>query len=101
MLLFTTKFLGAIRASQIAVGVHRKALGMPKKSYLPTCQQRYRECQQAPGVRLLDKEEWREHHCVVPVVDAAGAAAFVFEKPRLEGTEKEYAYHIAHGVSHT
>jgi hypothetical protein len=46
---------------------------------------------------MRDKEERREHHRKIPVVDSAGDAASVLEKPGLERAEKEDAYEITYG----
>ena len=95
------KFLGTILAAEIAVGILRETFGVPEKRDLPSSQQRHRECQQAPCVGLLHKEQRSEHHGVVPVIDATGAATLVFQKPSLEGTEKEDANHVAHRIGQT
>ena len=44
------------------------------------------------------KYEWGEHHCEIPIIYAAVGAATVAENPRMEGTEEEYAYHVANSV---
>ena len=39
-----------------------------------------------------------EHHCEIPIVDAAIGATAVLHKPSLKGTEEEDANHIADAV---
>ena len=46
-------------------------------------------------VKARNKQEGGAKHCKIPVIDSAGRTAFVFHKPRLEGTEKQDADHVA------
>ena len=48
---------------------------------------------------MPDKKQGCEHHGIVPVVDPAGAAAFVLHEPALEGTEEQNADQVAHGIN--
>ena len=65
---------------------------------LPPYEQSDRQYQKAPCVCLADEEQRCEHHRKVPVIDAASAAAFVLQEPRLERAEEHNAYHIAHRI---
>jgi len=94
-----TKLLRTVLASEIAVGVFRKALRMSEKGDFPSDQQGYRQRQQTPCIGFLDKEQWREHHGIVPVVDATSGTTFVFQKPSLERTEKQDADDVAHRIN--
>ena len=64
----------------------------------PTDEQRNRKREEAPCVRFHHEKERREHHGIIPVVNPAGAAAFVFEKPRLKRAEKQDANHITDSI---
>ncbi len=61
----------------------------------PFCQQDKGENEQAPCIRRSDKHKRCEHHGIIPVVNAAAAAAFVLHEPRLKRTEKQNTGHIA------
>ena len=71
---------------------------MPVESDLPADHQDQRLGQKSPGERVLDKEQRCEHHRKIPVVDPAGAAALILQKPCLERAEEQDADHIAHRV---
>jgi hypothetical protein len=71
---------------------------MSEKRNLPAHQQGYRQCQQTPCIGFLDKEQWREHHGIIPVVDATGRTTFVFQEPCLEWTEKQDANDVTHRI---
>ena len=71
---------------------------MPVERDLPPYQKREGKNEKAPCIEPLYKEQRREHHGIVPIVDPARAAAFVLHEPGLERTEKENAYNVAHGI---
>ena len=71
---------------------------MEKKCDLPAEQKSQRERQKAPCVPVQDKEERCKHHGIIPVVDPAGTAALVFQKPGLERTEKQNTDHVTDGI---
>ena len=71
---------------------------MQIKGDLPSQQKDDRHCQKAPGVCSSYKKYRGEDHGIVPVIDAACAAALAFKKPALKGTEKQDADHVAHGI---
>ena len=71
---------------------------MPVEGDLPSGHQRDGHGQEAPRIDMLHKEERREHHGIVPVIDPAGAAALVLHEPCLEGTEEQDADNIADEV---
>ena len=98
LILVGAELLGAVPTVEIAVGRLGKALGVLVEGDLPAGQQGHRQHQQAPGVGLAHEEQRREHHGVVPVVDPAGAAALVLQKPALEGTEEQDADHVTDRV---
>lgn len=93
------EFFLAIFATDTLIGGRRKAFGVPPSCDLPAQKQEEREGDQCPRIGARDENEGREHHCEVPVVDAAIGAASIFHKPSLEGAEKQNADHIAHAVS--
>ena len=97
LFLVRAELLSAVAALEIRVGVLGESFRMSVERDLPSYQQGDRKHQQAPRIRLADKEQ-RKHHREIPVVDAARAAAFVFEEPRLERAEEHDAYHVAHRV---
>ena len=72
---------------------------MSVEGNLPSGKQRNGQQKQAPRIIPLEKEKRSKHHGVVPVVDAAGATALVFQKPALERAEKQDADHVADRVS--
>ena len=92
------QLFGAIRAAEVIVCGVREPFGMPVERHLPPNEQRDGQRQQAPGIGLCHEKQGREHHGVVPVVDPARRAALVFQKPALEGTEEQYADHVADGI---
>ena len=55
------------------------------------------EAKEGIGVYTRNEDEWGEHHCKIPVVDATGGATSVFHNPGLERTEKEDANDVADG----
>ena len=69
------------------------------KCDLPSYEQCDGQRKKPPGIRLHDKEERREHHRIVPVVDPACAAAFIFQEPCLERAEEEDTDHVADRIS--
>lgn len=96
-----TELFGAVAAAQIAVCRRGETLGMTVEGHFPADQQSDGKSQQAPGIGFLYEKQGREHHGVVPVVDAAGAATAVLEEPGLERTEKENADHVTDGIERT
>ena len=66
---------------------------------LPSDQKCKRHGKQYMKKAGLYKEKRCKHHGIVPIINPAGAAAFIFEKPGLEGTEKQDTYDIANGIS--
>ena len=71
---------------------------MQVKCYFPTEKQDHGHYQETPCIPPLHKKERGKHHGVVPVVDPAGAAAFILQEPGLKRAEKQNTYHIAHRV---
>ena len=72
-----------------------KALGMQPCGKLPNEQKEKRNAEKPPRVIMRNKDQRREHHGVIPIIDAAAATAFILHKPGLEGAEEENADHIA------
>ena len=93
-----TELFGAVFAMEIGVGVFGKPFRMAEEGDFPADEQGHGEGQKAPGVAAPHEEEGREHHGIIPVIDAAGAAALVLEEPGLEGTEELDADDIADGI---
>ena len=61
--------------------------------------QRNCHCDKRIRMGMPYEYKWSEHHCVIPVVNAAASAAFVLHKPCLERAEKQNTYHITYGES--
>ena len=85
----------AVFAVQVFVRRLGEALGSAVERDLPAEQQKHGHSQKRPGIETFDEEKRCEHHRVIPVIDAAGAAAFVLQEPGLERAEKQDADHIA------
>ena len=62
---------------------------------LPTQKQSQCTAKQAIRIQARYKYEGSKHHSKIPVIDAAGGAAPILHKPRLEGTEEQDANDIA------
>ena len=93
------ELLATVLAAKIAVRVLREAFRMTEKSNLPACQKRNGKRQETPCVAFLDKEQRREHHGIVPIVDAAGGTALVFQEPGLERTKEQDTDDVTDSVS--
>jgi hypothetical protein len=93
------EIFGTVAAVQVLVGFFRKTLWMPVESDLPPDQKKDGKQQQAPCVSSPDKEQGCKHHGIVPVIDSAGAAALILQKPALERTEEKDTDHIADRIS--
>ena len=74
---------------------------MSGKCDLPADEQRDGKYKEPPGIRFHHKEERCEHHRIIPVVDPAGTAAFIFQKPCLERAEEQDSDHVADRISAT
>ncbi len=74
------QFFRAVLAAKVFIRPFTEPFGMPVKGDLPADQQSYRQREKAPGIGLLNEEQRREHHSIVPIIDAAGAAALVFHE---------------------
>ena len=94
-----TQLFGTVPALQIIIRTFRKPFRMQVKGDLPADKQRHRQRQQAPGITSSHKKQRSEHHGIVPVINSAGTAAFVFHEPCLKRTEEEYADNIADRIS--
>lgn len=92
------ELFGAVFAGKAIVGRFVKPLGMKLVKNLPHQKQKKRYPQKAPGIKRGDEEKRREHHRKIPVINTTARTATVFHKPRLEGTEKQYTYHIANRI---
>ena len=92
------EFFCAVGAFQISVRVFGETLRILKERDFPSDEQRYCQEQKAPCQNASDKEQRSKHHCVIPIVDSAGTAAFVLKKPGLERAEKQYANHVTDGI---
>ena len=65
---------------------------------LPRDKESQGDTEQAPGERVRDEHEGGEHHCVIPIIYTAAAAALILHKPSLEGAEEKNADHITYGI---
>ena len=96
-----TELFRTILAMQVAVGGLRKALRISEERDLPPCHEGDGDHQKAPGIGLLHEKQGREHHGVVPIINAAGAAALILQEPGLEGTKEQNADHVTDGIKGT
>ena len=91
-----TELLSAVFTVKAAVCHRRKTFRMQVKGYFPAEHEDQRHNQKRPRIGFPDEKERSKDHGIVPIVDPAGAAAFVFHKPALERAEKENTYHITY-----
>ena len=96
--LMAAELLRAVGAGKALVAAGRKPLWVEVTLHLPLNHQTQSCTQEGPGVGIGNEQKGREHHGVVPVVDAAGGAAAVFHDPGLEGAEKQNADDVADGI---
>ena len=99
-------FVGAelfftVGAGKALVGRLIEPLRVAVVSNLPFDEQGQPQSAQTPGEKAGNKQQRREHHGIVPVIDATGDAAFVLQNPGLEWTEKQNTDHIADGIGQT
>ena len=92
------QLLRAVLTVQVTICPLRKTLRILEERDLPSGQKAEGNDQKAPGISLLHKKERREHHGIIPVVDATGRTTFVFQEPCLEWTEKQDADDVAHRI---
>ena len=92
------KLFLAVSTADGAVGLFGKSFRMASHEYLPRDEKSHRDKEQTPCIEIRDEQKRCEHHCEIPIVDAAGCAAFVLHIPRLEWAEKQNANHIAHRI---
>ena len=95
------EFFLTIFTRKAHIAILGKAFGMALINYLPFYEQYQRNCNDAVCEHIGYENKRCEHHRIVPVIYAAGGAAFVLHYPRVERTEEQYAYHIAHRKSKT
>lgn len=67
---------------------------------LPADKEKKTQGNKALGIGVVDDDERRKHHCIVPIIDAAGVAALIFHHPRLKRAEKEDTDHVTDGVEY-
>ena len=67
----------------------------------PKDKQEQGNAEQTPCVEVGQKDQRGKHHGVIPVVNTAGAAAFIFHEPCLEWAEEENADHITDRIEQT
>ena len=84
-----------VDTAKIFIRIFRKPLGMSVECYFPSDQERNGQYQQTPRVTPPDKKQRSKHHRIIPVVNTAAPAAFVFHQPALEGAEKQDTDQIA------
>ena len=95
------ELLLTICAGETAVCFLSKALRMSFQRDLPANEQQQRKTEQTPCIESGNKQERREHHCVIPVIDPAGRAAAIAHHPCLKRAEKQNTDHIADCIRHT
>ncbi len=81
LIFMDTELFRAVFAAQVIVCLCRETFGMPVERDLPADHQDQGHKQQAPQIAASYKEQRREHHRIIPVVDPADAAAFVLKEP--------------------
>ena len=101
MLFVVAELFRTMRAGEASIGRLGKALGMQTEGDLPHEQKQQGKPQKTPCVNARQKDERGEHHGVIPIVDAAGAAAFVLHKPSLKRAEEEDTDHVADRIKET
>ena len=82
------ELFGAICAMQGFVAGFRKTLGEKLQRYFPSYQNNERRAKKRPVIKAGYENKGSEHHGKVPIVYAAGGAAFVFHKPGLKWAEE-------------
>ena len=94
----TAELFLAIGAIKATVGCRRKTLGVEAVRDLPAQKERNRASEKAVGIKARNEYERREHHCKIPIIDAAGGTAAVLHEPCLERAEEENADNVAHRI---
>ena len=79
----------AVCTGKAGIRVLGKSFGVKQDRKLPTDKKQERDTEKRPRVDVFYKNEWCEHHRVIPVVDPTASAAFVFHKPSLKRAEKQ------------
>ena len=92
------QLFAAVGTFQALICQGGETLGVELICKLPSHEESQRNEGKREGKASADEKHGSKHHCKVPVIDAAGGAASVAQKPALEGAEKEDAYHVAHRV---
>ena len=77
LLFVVAQLLFAVGAGEGAVRLLVKALWVHEVVQLPADEQQQAQCDKALGVGIIDDEQRREHHYIVPVIYPAGIAALV------------------------
>ena len=88
----------AVFTLQVIVRVFRKTFREAEEGDFPPEEQDDGSDKKGPRIELSDKEEGREHHGIIPVIDSACAAALILQKPALKRAEEQNADHVAHGI---
>ena len=101
LLFMMTELFLTVPALRVSVRPVRKPLGMHVQGDLPSRQKHQRHSKKTPSVSIRYKNEWREHHGIIPVINPTDTAAPVLKNPGLERTEKQYADHVTHTVCET
>ena len=96
LLFMAAKLFLTARAIKTFICACGKSLGMHLIRYLPSEKQKERTSEERIGVYARDKDEGREHHCEIPIINSARCTATVLHKPGLERTEEKNTYDIAH-----
>ena len=81
------------------VGAFRKEFGMLMHGVFPLDKQNQCKTYKSPGIDVFYKHKGSKHHCIVPVVYTAAAAALILHKPGLERAEEQNADNVANGIS--
>ena len=76
-----TELFRAILAVQVSIRRLREPLWESEKGNLPPRQKRYGNHQKTPGISLVHKKQGSKHHGIIPIINTAGTAAFILQKP--------------------
>ena len=88
-------------AFQTGICCIRKLFRVPAVGDFPAQQKNERTAEQAVIIHTRHEDEGGEHHCKIPVVNAAGRTAAVFHKPCLKGAEKQDADDVTDRIGKT
>ena len=99
LLFVVAKLFTAVGTGKTGVGGFRKTLRVQMGGHFPADEQEQGQAKQRACKKVADESQGREHHGIIPVVDTATGAAFIFHEPGLKRAEKQDADHVAYRKS--